>query len=88
MLHMQQQKGAACKTDLGTHEDEAKGVDSAHKGVEHEAVPALVGLVQQGIARITDQDGVQHIAQVPDGISVVPLRLAGTVVTCHSMVPI
>lgn len=84
LLHMPQQKGGGCgETDLGAHEDEAKGVDSAHKGVEDKAVPAPVGLVQQGVTRVTHQDGVQHVAQIADGISVVPLCLTGTVVACH-----
>ena len=74
----------ACKADLRAHEDEAKGVDSPHKGVEHKAVPALVGFVYQGPPRITHQNWVQHIAEVADGISVMPLGLAGTVVACHA----
>ena len=72
------------KADLRAHEDEAKGVDSPHKGVEDKAIPAAVGLVHQGPPRITHQNGVQHVAQVPDGIGVMPLGLTGTVVACHT----
>ena len=74
-----------CKPYLRAHEDEAKGVDSSNQGVEHKAVPALVGLVVEGVASIADQQRVQHIAQVPDGIGVMPLCLTGTVVACHAV---
>ena len=77
-------KSQACRADLRAHEDEAKGVDSPHKGVEHKAVPAAVGLEHQGPPRVTHQNGVQHIAQVADGIGVMPLGLTGTVVACHT----
>lgn len=70
--------------DLRAHEDEAKGVDSPHKGVEHKAVPAAVCLIHQGPDGVTHQNGVQHIAQVADGIGVMPLGLTGTVVPCHA----
>ena len=68
------------KADLGAHEDEAKGIDSSHQGIEDPAVPALVGLVVQSVDSIAGHQRVQHIAQVSDGIGIVLLRLAGVVV--------
>lgn len=75
---------ASRETDLRAHEDEAKGVDSPHKGVEHKAVPAAVGPEPQGPHRVAQQNGVQHIAEVADGISVMPLGLTGAVVACQA----
>ena len=81
---LERHKRQGWRADLGAHEDEAKGVDGSYKGVEHKAVPAAVGLVDQGPTSIANQDGVQHVAQVPDGIGIMPLGLTGTVVACHA----
>ena len=53
---------------LGAHEDEAKGVDCAHKGIEDEGVPTCVLLVDEGIDGVANHTWVQHIAQIPAGL--------------------
>ena len=71
-------------TDLRAHEDEAKHVHRSDQAVQNEAVPTLVGLAQQGVDGVADEQRVQHIAQVADGISIVLLGLAGIVVSCKT----
>ena len=60
---------------LWTHEDETKGVDCADQRVEDPGVPGLVGLILQGIDGITDNDGVERVAEVHHRLLVILLRL-------------
>ena len=62
-------------TNLRAHEDESKHVDRPHQGVQDKAVPALVSLIEQGVHRVASKQRVQHIAQVPNSISVMLLGL-------------
>ena len=66
--------------DLGAHQNEAEGVDSSNQGVQDPAVPALVSLIVQSIDSIARHQRVQHIAEVPDSISIMLLGLASIIV--------
>lgn len=68
------------RADLWAHENEAKGVDCSHQGVQDPAVPALVSLVVQSVHSIAANQWIQHIAQISDGICVMPLGLTGIIV--------
>jgi len=69
---------------LRAHEDETKHVHRPHQGVQDEAVPALVGLVEQGVHRVASEQRVQHIAQVPNSVGIVLLGLRGIVIACKA----
>jgi len=43
-----------------------------------------VGLIEEGVHRVASKQRVQHIAQVPNSISVVLLGLGGIVVACKA----
>ena len=62
--------------ELGRHENEAKGVDTANEGRQHKGVPALVSVVDERVDGIAEDERVEGIRQVLEGKRIVFLSLA------------
>ena len=63
------------EVQLWAHENETKHVDRPDEAAEDPAVPRLVLVVHEGVDRVTDDQGVQHVAQVASGLLVILLGL-------------
>lgn len=52
-----------------------KGVDESHEGVQDKGIPALVGVVEERVDRVSDQERKGNPPKIPEGLLIVFLGL-------------